>query len=286
MNTRKWFFLMVLLATTAAPLERGEARVGPNLVAIASGTIVLGSDMAEIIRAAETCARKAEDRTTEACSPERFTNELSGGGPVEVASFLLDRTEVSVGEYERCVRVGRCAAIVDPRRIQVFLASQVPAVFVRQQDALDYCKFRNARLPTEAELELAMRGEKRRRYPWGGDFHHGLANAGRSGARVTESRDGYEILAPTRAFLDGRTPEGVLQLSGNAAEWTSTPYFPHGDTRKDRTSSSYVVKGGSFMVAPVHLRGAARRSLFGASRAPDVGFRCAEDFLPTSSGKK
>lgn len=260
-----------------------EAHPDPNMIAIAGGSILLGSDMAEVIRAAETCARQAEDPRTEACSPERFTGELSGSKSTEVSSFEIDRVEVSVGQYARCVRVGRCEAIADPRRISVFLNAEVPAVFVRQTDARAYCAFRKARLPTESEFELAMRGEKRRRYPWGGDYHHGLANAGRSGAHVTEARDGYEMLAPTVAFKDGRTPEGVLQLSGNAAEWTSTAYHTHGEPQDDSSSSSFVVKGGSFMVASVHLRGASRRALPRGTRAPDVGFRCARDLVPTSS---
>lgn len=281
-----WLLLTAPVATTAFALERSEARADPNLVAIPGGEILLGSDMSEVILAAETCSRQAEDRKTEACSPERFAHELSAKKPVAVSGFLLDRTEVTVGEYQRCVQIGRCAAIKDPRRIEIFRDSQTPAVFVRQTDALAYCKFRDSRLPTEAEFEWAMRGERRRRYPWGADFHHGLANAGRTGARVTEARDGYEMLAPSRAFFDGRTPEGVLQLSGNAAEWTSTPYFSHGDTAKDTSSSSFVVKGGSFAVAPVHLRGAARRALSGGTRAPDVGFRCARDLFTTRSRKK
>src|SRR5690606_38481734 len=120
-------------------------------------------------------------------------------------------------------------------------------VFVRQEDAAAYCNFRKARLPTESEFELAMRGPKRRRYPWGGDYHHGLANAGRSGVEVTEARDGYEMLAKVHAFLDGRTPEGALQLSGNAAEWTFTSYHLHGEAQADGSSAQFVVKGGSFM---------------------------------------
>lgn len=286
MRLRQWLLCAALWAMGTSTLSSSEARTDPSMVLIPGASIVLGSDMSEIIHAAETCSRKAEDRKTEACSPERFTNELSAGKPAIVRAFLLDRTEVSVGQYERCVRAGRCAAIADPRRIEIFRDHKVPVVFVAQTDALDYCKFRDSRLPTEAEFELAVRGERRRRYPWGGNYHHGLANAGRSGARVTEVRDGYEMLAPTRSFRDGRTPEGVLQLSGNAAEWTSTPYLLHSDTPNGTSSNSFVVKGGSYAVAPVHLRGASRRSLAGNTHASDVGFRCARDLLPTSSGEE
>lgn len=279
---KKWLIRAMLL-TTVLGTSQSSARPEPNMVAISAASLLLGSDMAEVIRAAETCARQAEDPKTEACSPERFTGELSSDTPLNVKAFELDRVEVSVGQYERCVRVGRCAAIVDPRRISVFLRDDLPAVFVRHKDAADYCTFRKARLPTEGEFELAMRGAKRRRYPWGGDYHHGLANSGRSGVEVTEARDGYEMLAKVHAFPDGRTPGGALQLSGNAAEWTQTVYHLHGEAPEDGASAQFVVKGGSFMVAPVHLRGAARRALAAGTRAPDVGFRCARDLTPTSS---
>lgn len=272
-----WAAWMLITSSRAA-----EATPIPGMVKIASGTLKLGSDMAEIIYVAEDCSRRAEDPTTEACSPENFTSELNSAGPRLVKSFLIDRQEVSVMDYEHCVRAGRCKAVDDPRRVEAFMDPRLPVVFVSQRDAAEYCRFHDARLPTEAEFEIAMRGPRGRRYPWGNTFHNALANSGRNGVRVTETRDGFEMLAPTTAFVDGRSPEGVLQLSGNAAEWTSTPFSTHGST-DGKSSSIFVVKGGSFMVAPSHLRGAARRSVEAGERAPDIGFRCARDPIPSGS---
>ncbi len=272
------------LLAGSSPEASAESIPGPVL--IAGGTLALGSDMKEIIHVAEECARRAEDSKTESCSPENFTNELGAGAPERVESFLLDRLEVSVGKYAHCVRAGRCRAVDDPRRVEAFLDPRLPMVFVTQEEAAAYCRFQHARLPTEAEWEYAARGTAGRRYPWGSTFHSGLANAGRNGARVTDVRDGFEMLAPTTSFADGGNPAGALQLSGNVAEWTSTPFSPH--ARRDaenlgKKHADFVVKGGSFILAPSHLRGAARKSVEAGTRAPDIGFRCARDVIPTSS---
>jgi formylglycine-generating enzyme required for sulfatase activity len=100
----------------------------------------------------------------------------------------------------------------------------------------------------------------------------------------TEARDGYEELAPVDAFEPGRTPEGVVQLAGNVAEWTSTLYQPYpyrnDDGREDPSApGERVTRGGDhvFDSTPEKLRASFRG---GFSRAPAVGhrhigFRCA-----------
>jgi formylglycine-generating enzyme len=250
------------------------------MVVVRGASIVLGSSMPEIIRAAEECAARAEDPPPMACAPEQFTAELSSGEAVEVPTFLLDRSEVSVAEYLQCVRARRCLNVSDSRRIAAFLSPLVPIVFVRQADAQSFCEFRGARLPTEAEFELAARGVAGRRYPWGNSFHRRRANAGRTGVRTTDESDGHEMLAPTNSFPDGVSPQGLRQLSGNAAEWTSSPFLPHKKNARTAAPSQVVVKGGSFAQAPVHLRGAARQAASPNLRSPQIGFRCARSVSP------
>ena len=70
---------------------------------------------------------------------------------------------------------------------------------------------------------------------------------------------------------DGATPEGVLDLSGNVAEWT---------TERD---PSPLARGGSFRsVAATDLKSWASEAA--APRARHVGFRCAYDRTGVAGG--
>jgi len=250
------------------------------MVLVRGASIVLGSSMAEIIRAAEECAARSEDPPPMACAPEQFIAELTSGKKTRVHTFLLDKREVSVSDYLQCGRARRCQSVGDSRSIAAFMSPSVPIVFTRQADAEAYCAFREARLPTEAEFELAARGVAGRRYPWGNAFHRSRTNAGRTGDRTTDDTDGYEMLAPTDSFYDGISPQGILQLSGNAAEWTSSAFEPHNKSARKANSSQVVVKGGSFTQAPAHLRGAARQAASPDARSAHIGFRCARSLHP------
>jgi formylglycine-generating enzyme required for sulfatase activity len=125
--------------------------------------------------------------------------------PVIVSAFLLDKYEVSFGQYMRCVEAGRCGAprYVVPKpvgkvrdqgsphikrmpgqdraqpesarqTVQVKIGSQLvdadlPVAGVTWFDAREYCSFVGKHLPTEAQWEFAARGSKGRYYAWGGD---------------------------------------------------------------------------------------------------------------------
>lgn len=150
-----------------------------------------------------------------------------------------------------------------------------PVNEVTWRGAREFCAWRGARLPTEAEWEAAARGRAGRTYPWGDDPP--------TPARAVFGRRSNET-EPVGGRAAGATPEGVHDLAGNVAEWTSTLYraYPYraDDGREDPDATGErVTRGGDhvFDAAPERLRAAFRA---GFSRAPlvghrHIGFRCA-----------
>ncbi len=229
----------------------------------------MGTNLDGIISATEQCSR---ERKTRPCEPEEFALEQTDDQVIHVASFYLDRTEVSLGDYGQCIRAGRCRELPYERLPAEFRRLELPVVLVTHTDATRYCEFQGARLPTEAEYEAAARGAELRIFPWGFLDHHKRANSGNSSLAASDDQDGFDLLAPVSAFPQGGTPQGVLQLAGNVAEWTSTVFGPHGEKAKP---GEFVVKGGSFASPRVQLRSTSRTGQSPGTRAPDIGFRCA-----------
>jgi iron(II)-dependent oxidoreductase len=143
-----------------------------------------------------------------------------------------------------------------------------------------FCAWRGARLPSEAEWEAAARGPEGRSYPWG----EGPPTAERA---WFGHRSGATAAVGTHPA--GATPEGVHDLAGSLAEWTSSLYRPYPydpvDGREDpEVEGERVTRGGDYVfdVAPEQLTGFFRS---GFSRAPasghrHIGFRCARSADP------
>jgi iron(II)-dependent oxidoreductase len=147
-----------------------------------------------------------------------------------------------------------------------------PVREVTWEGARRYCTWRRARLPTEAEWEAAARGRDGRLAPWG----NSLATA----ERVSMSGR-HE---PAGSHPTGATPEGIHDLIGSLAEWTSSLYRPYPysamDGREDPAAAGErVTRGGDYDWdnSPDRLTAVFRT---GSSRNPTaghhhIGFRCA-----------
>jgi formylglycine-generating enzyme required for sulfatase activity len=246
---------------------------GSLMVRIAAGSTWLGSTELEIVEAAALCA---EEPLAQRCNEHTFENEFEKRRE-QVPSFWIDRYEVSVREYMRCVRVGACQPPGYASGGDRFNRPDYPVSFVTHADAAAYCRFRGARLPHEAEFERAARGSNGRAYPWGELYNGRVLNHGRLGVFENDPSDGFAELAPVGSFPDGRSPEGVFDLAGNVAEWQAEPYresskepFP-----EENESAPRVARGGSFLRAAAFVRGAARERFAATTQRPDLGLRCA-----------
>jgi iron(II)-dependent oxidoreductase len=179
------------------------------------------------------------------------------------------RTLVALNDAESRIGVARGRLAVQPG------FERHPVNEVTWHGARAYCAWRGARLPTEAEWEAAARGREGRRYPWGSQPV--------TAERAVFARRSNET-EPVGSRPAGATPEGVHDLAGNVAEWTSTLYRPYPYRRDDgrgdpEARGERVTRGGDhvFDATPERLRTTFRS---GFSRATDVGhrhigFRCA-----------
>jgi formylglycine-generating enzyme required for sulfatase activity len=167
---------------------------------------------------------------------------------VVLAPYRIARTPVTNAQYARfAAATGRSWARVGD--------DDTPVTYVTWDDAVAFCAWMDARLPSEDEWEHAARGYDDRLWPWGDE----LPDASRAVFGTGIGRP-----QPVGSAPAGASPFGVLDLAGNVAEWTVGTY---GD------GPERSVRGGCYVDGPDALRCSARRPVLGAARDPYIGFR-------------
>ena len=197
---------------------------------------------------------------------------------VSLASYAIDLNEVTTDEYARFLSVtpdlrlpGTGVSWAGPwtwkSRVPPKGQRGKPVSLISRSEASAFCAWRGDRLPTEDEWEYAARGPQSLIFPWGQDWvptHSNWFDRPREGA---ERVDGAKRWASPGSYPAGRSPFGLFDMSGNVAEWTSTPYA---DTELG------VIKGGSWFTNNPHwLRPAFRYFTDPEERSTIYGFRCA-----------
>ncbi|MCP4538028.1 MAG: formylglycine-generating enzyme family protein [Chloroflexi bacterium] len=262
-----WIWAVVGLVTVVLFIVVGQLVFAPNdtqtrpaddmmMVHVPAGEFKMGSD--------------EDDPDAESDESPRHTVALDG--------FWIDRTEVTNGQYALCVADGACieSAAAHPTYQKLYDAKyngdDYPVAGIYWSDAVNYCAWAGAQLPTEAEWEYAARGPKGFIYPWGNDAPT---------CDLVQFRECPEGKMPAGSHPAGASWCGALDMAGNVWEWVDGEYtqdYGVPSPSENTESSSRVVRvlrGGSWRQIPRYIRAAertARRSLY---RIHDVGFRCA-----------
>lgn len=217
-------------------------------------------------RGPSDCGKGIEDDAHKGACPAEQVN---------VASFAIDRDEVTRAHWDECVGAKKCRALE---------SDEPPATPVRSvsfDDAVTYCKWDGGRrLPTDDEWELAAAGSQNSEFPWGND-----APAERL-AVYSEAADARIAPLATGSDHAGDTPTGISDLAGNVAEWTSSiasDDAPIAEGAEGAEPSNGVgnqtrrwVRGGSFASPWFELRTWVRQAWPDRTRSPRIGFRCAK----------
>lgn len=189
----------------------------------------------------------------------------------------MDRTEVTVRAFAECVAAGVCRPPANSERSRPYegdeapsdrsrwcnarwpLRTDHPVNCVNWNQAVAYCRWRGARLPTESEWVFAALGPGRQAYPWGS----AEPNARRA---CLYHRGGT---CPVGAYPRSASPFGLLDMVGNVFEFTSTAERIYGQVVRGRSWADDILPLGSrhWDVAYMERDG----------RGASVGFRCARD---------
>ncbi|MFO8098567.1 MAG: SUMF1/EgtB/PvdO family nonheme iron enzyme [Salinibacter sp.] len=239
-------------------------------------------------------------------APDPLDLQTAGRKRVSLSPFYIDRFEVTNEEYraylnamvdegelteqEAQERLPDSTAFRDSRarwRSYFYSDSNAdrPVVAVTWEEARQYCKWEDKRLPTEAEWEYAARGGRTGGlYPWAGVFaqHDGQYLANFNPERQGQAADGYAFTAPVGSFPPNRW--GLHDVAGNAAEWVGDAYTPSyaqlpslNPAYRDSTEQRHVVRGGSYASRSFNI-GVGKRSYQDKDEASTrIGFRCAAD---------
>jgi len=239
---------------------------------------------------------------------------------VKLSPYCIDELEVTVAQYKQCSDRGGCRRAgkenvwpgIKPAQQKVYdplcnandpeAKAKHPVNCVDWDQAREACEARGARLPTEAEWELAARGPDGRIYPWGDEppsAHH-LNACGKEcfawekahpdpdnpPAWMYPEDDGWVHTAPVGSFPKGKSRYGVQDVVGNVWEWVADYYADYDkaqagpmavDPKGPAAGAERVIRGGGWNGGqPSWVRPSFRFRAAPTTRSHGFGFRCAK----------
>ncbi len=280
----------------------GGSAQGPVMMVLPAGSFMMGSP-------------ESEEGRRDSESPQ-FRVTFQRG-------FALSQREISVGEFRRFIQSTGYRTDAERLRETSYydedsgrLATgdmswendysggraddDLPVVHVSWNDANAYAQWladateRRYRLPSEAELEYAIRGGTQTAYWWGDgspgqDDTENVTGSGdlsSSRRRWNDSFENYEdgYWGPAPVANMQANPFGLFDINGNVKEWAADCWHVNytraptdGSAWINAGCESRVVRGADWSSTPVQSRSAMRISARMQVRGPRVGIRLARD---------
>ena len=185
--------------------------------------------------------------------------------------FYMDKYEVTNKLYKTCVNAGNCLRPIKEVGYTADANSNYPIVYVNQIMADTFCKWRDARLPTSDEWNMASEG-----YPWEkmndcnyGNYVYGFKLS--TGSTWTAKQSLYCVghTISVGSYELGKSIFGIYDLLGNVSEWAG----------EVNSNGYYQVNGGSWnSYFSISENLILSEDINTSERANNtIGFRCAMD---------
>jgi formylglycine-generating enzyme required for sulfatase activity len=181
---------------------------------------------------------------------------------VKVASFWIDRYEVTIKAYQGCALYPNlCRPISKASNPRLDDDERKPQFGVMWYDAMFFCNRRFGRLPTEVEWEYAARGPNNLIFPWGNTYNKAYLSPN-------------DATYPVGSIPENKSWIGAFDMAGNIAEWTEDRFFSSSRVVYGSDDTGRVIRGGSWANQTTQIATFARA--YAPPDGPDstVGFRC------------
>ncbi len=220
---------------------------------------------------------------------------------VILGDFWIDQTEVTIGQYRRCVEAGACEPPFNVNYRENVYSNPArfnyPMTYISWEESATYCQWVadetgwDVQLPTEAQWEKAASWDPatqtKRRYPWGDIFDADRVHLA-------------SAVGPVGAYPEGASPYGALDMAGNVWEWVQDWYdrdhYSRADVPPDPTGPETgvyrIFRGGAYdsranfrpQLRTTHREvGSPESTSTRPAKGPNLGFRCVvngERLLP------
>lgn len=180
--------------------------------------------------------------------------------------FCMNKTEVTLGEFKKCVDGGKCPKYKKPVNSLCNwhdeTRSRHPMNCVTRTQAEEYCGYLGGRLPTMQEWEFASRDGENKPYAWGTESSQDEAEDRRWCHSARSKRSGT---CEVGSFPMGATKAGLLDMTGNVAEWVTGA--DNDDKSKTCGRDWDTTEGWKAMEK-------CAGGYFYEAQVPTIGFRC------------